>query len=179
MISDEGTGEIIPEPPTARLRVNRKEPLMTHLGTPSVRQRIFERIAAVRPSSKALWGKMNSHQMLCHLSDSFRLSIGARQATPVSGVIQRTALKWLALYVPIRWPRGASAPPEVEQGNGCALPRAFQRDRADLIQLVGIFSDPNRSFLWAPHPVFGRMSDREWLRWGYLHADHHLRQFGV
>ncbi len=29
-----------------------------------------------------------------------------------------------------------------------------------------------------PHPFFGAMSRQEWLRWGYLHADHHLRQFG-
>jgi hypothetical protein len=29
------------------------------------------------------------------------------------------------------------------------------------------------------HPIFGRMSDAAWLRWGYLHMDHHLRQFGV
>ena len=27
------------------------------------------------------------------------------------------------------------------------------------------------------HPAFGAMSAREWLRWGWLHADHHLRQF--
>jgi hypothetical protein len=34
-------------------------------------------------------------------------------------------------------------------------------------------------FNWPVHPIFGRMSHREWLRWAYLHADHHLRQFGV
>jgi hypothetical protein len=27
--------------------------------------------------------------------------------------------------------------------------------------------------------VFGRMSQAAWLRWAYLHMDHHLRQFGV
>jgi hypothetical protein len=26
--------------------------------------------------------------------------------------------------------------------------------------------------------MFGPMSERDWMRWGYLHADHHLRQFG-
>ena len=29
------------------------------------------------------------------------------------------------------------------------------------------------------HPLFGRMSEAAWLRWGYLHVDHHLRQFGA
>jgi hypothetical protein len=28
------------------------------------------------------------------------------------------------------------------------------------------------------HPMFGKMSAKDWMRWGYLHADHHLRQFG-
>ena len=28
------------------------------------------------------------------------------------------------------------------------------------------------------HPYFGAMTRAEWLRWGWLHADHHLRQFG-
>ena len=28
------------------------------------------------------------------------------------------------------------------------------------------------------HPMFGRMDTRNWMRWGYLHADHHVRQFG-
>jgi len=29
-----------------------------------------------------------------------------------------------------------------------------------------------------PHPIFGAMKPWDWMRWGYLHADHHLRQFG-
>jgi len=27
------------------------------------------------------------------------------------------------------------------------------------------------------HPIFGPMSRSDWLRWAYLHMDHHLRQF--
>jgi hypothetical protein len=29
------------------------------------------------------------------------------------------------------------------------------------------------------HPVFGQMSESAWLRWAYVHTDHHLRQFGL
>ena len=28
------------------------------------------------------------------------------------------------------------------------------------------------------HAMFGTMSPEDWMRWGYLHTDHHLRQFG-
>ena len=30
-----------------------------------------------------------------------------------------------------------------------------------------------------PHPIFGRMSEAAWLRWGDVHTDHHLRRFGA
>jgi hypothetical protein len=30
-----------------------------------------------------------------------------------------------------------------------------------------------------PHPIFGPLSYPQWMRWGYLHCDHHLRQFGA
>jgi hypothetical protein len=29
------------------------------------------------------------------------------------------------------------------------------------------------------HPIFGELTDSERMRWGYLHMDHHLRQFGA
>lgn len=29
------------------------------------------------------------------------------------------------------------------------------------------------------HSIFGPMTSAEWLRWGHLHLDHHLRQFGA
>ncbi len=47
--------------------------------------------------------------------------------------------------------------------------------------MIGRFSLPTaqRDFAFASHPVFGELSEWEWMRWGYLHADHHLRQFGT
>jgi hypothetical protein len=29
------------------------------------------------------------------------------------------------------------------------------------------------------HPMFGRLTTNEWNVWGFRHADHHLRQFGL
>ena len=31
---------------------------------------------------------------------------------------------------------------------------------------------------WPRHAIFGAMTASDWMRWGFLHADHHLRQFG-
>jgi hypothetical protein len=152
---------------------------MTNLGNGMVRQRILQRIAAIKPDSRACWGRMTSHQMLCHLSDSFRVSLGEKQVSPATGILKCTVVKWVALYVPAPWPKGVPTRPEVEQGVGGTPPTGFRRDRTELIRFIELFSDPKRRFDRRPHPIFGSLREREWLRWGFLHADHHLRQFGV
>jgi hypothetical protein len=42
-----------------------------------------------------------------------------------------------------------------------------------------ITQGPSGRFEGIVHPIFGPMSAAAWMRWGYLHADHHLRQFGL
>jgi hypothetical protein len=41
------------------------------------------------------------------------------------------------------------------------------------------FSSADVSVDWPAHPIFGAMTRRAWMRWGYLHVDHHLRQFSA
>jgi len=119
---------------------------------------------------------MSAHQMVCHLCDAYRLPLGEKTASPATGFLQRTIVKFIALRLPLKWPKGVATRPEMEQGVGGTPPAEFGRDRAELLALVRRFCGPTA--LSAPHPFFGVMSRQEWLRWGYLHADHHLRQFG-
>lgn len=120
---------------------------------------------------------MSVHQMVCHLSDAYRLPLGEKSASPATGLLQRTLMKWIALQLPMKWPKGVKTRPEVEQGVGGTAPVEFEQDRAELLTLVRRFCEVSAS-LSIPHPFFGHMTRQEWLRWGYLHADHHLRQFG-
>jgi hypothetical protein len=48
---------------------------------------------------------------------------------------------------------------------------------ADLESLLQLIT--TRSLVRQSHPLFGAMSAAAWLRWAYLHLDHHLRQFGA
>ena len=89
---------------------------MISLADAGVRQTILDRIAKVTPASKRQWGRMTAHEMICHLNDSFGLALGGRQASMASGVFQRTFMKWFALNVPIKWPKGIATRPEMEQG---------------------------------------------------------------
>lgn len=55
----------------------------------------------------------------------------------------------------------------------------FDVDRAVLARELKRFASQGRADGSFPdHPMFGPMSFADWMRWGYLHTDHHLRQFG-
>jgi hypothetical protein len=138
---------------------------------------ISTRIARVTDSDARRWGSMNAHEMLCHLRDGFAYPLGERAVAPVRRrLIPLLLFKWVALRVPIRWPPGISAPPEIDQRIGGTPPVDFEAYRAGLLDNMDRFARAAGPF--GPHPIFGAMGCADWMRWGYLHCDHHLRQFG-
>jgi hypothetical protein len=122
---------------------------------------------------------MSAHQMICHLSDSFLAVTGQKPVSHATNPLQRTIVKWIALYLPLPWPAGIPTRPEVDQYVGGTRPADFAADVAQLEALLEHVTTQTRVFDGQSHPIFGRMSDAAWLRWAYLHVDHHLRQFGV
>ena len=138
------------------------------------------RLRALRPDSLARWGRMSAHQMVCHLNDSCRILTGERPVALVASPLPRPIMKYLALYVPMRWPTGLATTPELDQTVGGTRPVTFEADVAELARLLErIARDRHGRSPAAIHPIFGRMSESAWLRWAYLHTDHHFRQFGV
>ena len=91
----------------------------------------------------------------------------------------RTLVRWLAFYAPLKWPHGVPTMPENDQERDGTPPENFKRDLDALVTMIGRLTSEQRDFQWQRHPLFGEMSERDWMRWGYLHIDHHLRQFGV
>ena len=152
---------------------------MKTLARPRDKAEILERLRAVRPDSVRRWGRMSAHQMVCHLSDSFRVVIAQKSVSHATGPLQRTVLKWIALRLPLAWPTGIRTRPEVDQELGGTKPGDFAADVAQLEVLVESITRDPASVDWQAHPIFGRMSEADYLRWSYLHMDHHLRQFGA
>jgi hypothetical protein len=140
---------------------------------------ILQRLRQIRPDSSRRWGRMSAHQMVCHLTDCCRMAIGQKHVSDASSVLQRTIVKWTALYVPLRWPPGFPTRPEIDQEREGTRPAEFAADVAELEALVHLLTADPRTFDWPVHPIFGRMTEAAWLRWAYLHMDHHLRQFGL
>ncbi len=150
--------------------------LMKTLSNPQDLVEIQTRLQQVRADSSRQWGKMNAHQMLCHLCDAFRNVAGERPTNWRGNWFTKHVLKWLALQAPMKWPPGVKTSPEADQEIGGTKPVEFARDKADCEALMQRFVS-SQSFV--RHPMFGAMSYDEWMRWAYLHCDHHLRQFGV
>ena len=121
---------------------------------------------------------MNAHQMICHLRDAFVMGTVEKPVSEVSNLFRRTVFKWLALYGPFRWPADIMTRPEIDQTIGGTRPLDFDADVAAVIALVKTVQSRPEFFVHRRHPIFGPLSVRAWLRWGYLHVDHHLRQFG-
>jgi len=150
---------------------------MKTLSNTEERQELSRRLAQLSPGDEPQWGHMSAHQMLCHLRDSYCVALGEKTASPATGFLQRTLAKWISLWIPIHWIKGYPTRPEIEQGKGGSVPAEFSSDLNALEMVLSRFCEAVRAPC-SPHPVFGRMTTKEWLRWGYLHADHHLRQFG-
>ena len=152
---------------------------MKTLARPRDTAEILERLLALGPQSRRRWGRMSAHQAVCHLLDSFRFAVGERPAHAAPIFVERTVVKWIALYAWVKWPAGIVTAPEVDSERGGTRPADFAGDLAELAALVERFAAGPLRLDALVHPVFGRMSESAWLRWGYLHADHHLRQFGA
>jgi hypothetical protein len=136
------------------------------------------RLGAIRADSRGLWGRMTAPQMVCHLCDACRMALGEKAVRPVAVGVRAALLKMLALYVPIRWPAGkVQTVEELDQAINPAVCRDFAVDVADLERLMRVLASSRA--LSPTHPIFGPMSHGDWMRWAWLHTDHHLRQFGA
>lgn len=140
-------------------------------------ENIRGRLLLVDPTDFRQWGLMDAHQMICHLSDAFGCPLGERPVDPRKPLlVVRTLYKWLALRTPTKWPQGVATMPAMDQRAGGTPPKDFAEDFATLLDKLDRFARSKGP--WPPHPMFGKMSRSDWMRWGYLHTDHHLRQFG-
>ncbi len=76
--------------------------------------------------------------------------------------------------MPLRWPPGIPTRPEIDPQSGGRRPGDFAADVAELEALVQSLRTGGKAIDGTTHPIFGRMSESAWLRWGYLHVDPHL-----
>jgi hypothetical protein len=142
---------------------------------PNVVAETKTRLLSVTADARPLWGKMTARQMMWHLTCSYEVALKERTVGPLKGP-PKWLIKWAALRSGLTWAKNLKTTPELVRALEEESPADFTALTAQTIQRMeavatGIWLAPS-------HPMFGTMSSRDWQRWGYLHADHHLRQFG-
>jgi hypothetical protein len=104
------------------------------------RAALLRRLQTIQPDSVRRWGRMSAHEMVCHLSDGFRMATGGKAVSDATSSFHRTVVKWIALYAPVPWPSGIMTRPEIEQGVGGTCPGDFAADVEDLARRIDTFA---------------------------------------
>jgi hypothetical protein len=139
------------------------------------RTAIQQRVGLVTSASVPRWGRMDARAMLIHLRRSALMALGELPVVCKNKRAFRVfPVKHLLLHV-APFPKSAPTAPELlvsEAGTVDAI-------RSDLVSLVERIGAGPREGHGPVHPLFGRLSFREWGVATYKHMDHHLRQFGA
>ena len=139
------------------------------------RTAICRRIGSVTSASAPRWGRMDAKAMLTHLRQSSLMALGELPvACKSKRAFQVFPIKHLILHV-VPFPKGAPTAPELLVPDAASV----EAIRAELVSLVERIGAGPREGDGPVHPLFGRLSFREWAGATYKHTDHHLRQFGA
>lgn len=131
------------------------------------------RLDALTHDRTPQWGKMSAPQMVSHLIEAFRMRSGELSARRMP-VPLRPLVKWVAIYL-LPFPKGAPTARELLSRK----PSTWDADRMLLRGLVMGCTEPVAGEPLGDHPLFGKMSAKDWGVLLHKHTEHHLRQFGV
>lgn len=145
---------------------------MKSLWQEDARRELTSRLDKLSENTPAQWGKMNSSQMLAHLNDSLRMTLGELPVKSKHLPIRYPPLKQLIVYW-LPFPKGSPTAPELIN----RIPDAWPQEHSNLRKQIESFG--SRPECIREHPAFGSMTPKAWAVLGYRHIDHHLRQFGV
>jgi len=118
---------------------------------------------------------MDAQAMLNHLRLSALMALGELPvACKSKRAFQVFPIKHLILHV-APFPKGAPTAPELLVSHAAPVD-AIRSELVSLVERIGAWTGAGDGPV---HPLFGRLSLREWGVATYKHTDHHLRQFGA
>jgi hypothetical protein len=141
-------------------------------------EKFNQRLDKLTPDSPRLWGSMNVSQMLAHMNDAFRISLGMKSVKVESDFYKRYVMFPAAVYLLPAWPKGEKTAPELDQKQLGTPPRDFYTEAEFLKKMMEVFNEREDSKI-KPHPMFGSLNKKQWRDLLQKHLNHHLKQFGV
>ncbi len=140
---------------------------------PARRDELARRLSALTFDRPPRWGRMTAPQMVTHLLEALRMPSGelhiAARPLPLKPLV-----KFVMLYL-LPFPKGAPTARELL----ARKPQTWEEDVQALRAAILALREPGPGARIGEHPIFGRMSAKDWGVLLYKHTDHHLRQFGV
>ena len=135
------------------------------------------RIASLSETNLRQWGSMNLRQMLAHCIVALKNALGQSKLPLTGNRIMAIGAKWVGVYMMNEFPKGLPTSPMMNATKGQLKLMAFKPEQDELLQLLQqVYQlDANASF--GLHPLFRKMTRKQWGRIIYMHLDHHLRQF--
>ncbi len=149
---------------------------MDSLFDPAARERLLDRVAALRPDARRLWGRMDPAQAVTHCAIALEAATG--DAPLKQGLIGKILSPFVraSSLGPKPFPRNSPTHPTFVVADA----RDLARERERLVAGIRKFADagPAAAARWE-HGFFGRLTGEEWGVLMHKHIDHHLAQFGA
>ncbi len=142
-----------------------------------VADEVIGRIQKIQPSAKSLWGSMTAVEMFYHTNEVLRRTM-TTQLQPKKSTLKQIFLRTYFMNIAPRFPKNVEAPKFVNMKKNNFQLEGFEQERNKLITRVKEFQESPEEL--APnHPIFGRLTKKQWGIFSWMHLDHHLRQFNV
>ena len=148
---------------------------MKSLWEDGTRRELLARARRLTPEHRARWGKFTVDRMLAHLVDAFRMGMGEIEVRPRKIPLLGTWPFNVLFIRLVGMPKNAPTVREIVQ----RPPLTIEAELRELEAAMDRFAAQRDRKQWPVHPAFGKLSRRSWGVLGYVHTDHHLRQFGV
>ena len=145
-----------------------------NINNPAEKKEIFDRLDKLTPETKPQWGKMNVNQMLHHVSTAANFAFAEKAPEKKPGFFTRTFMKWMVMNLSA--PKGAKTLDGLDMVAMGVNPEDFNNERKAVKDVFDKVSAANKFQI---NPFIGELTKKEWGELCYLHANHHLKQFGV
>lgn len=150
---------------------------MRNIGNPSVLEDLVTRLGGLTPAQPCVWGTMNAQQMALHLGDASAAVLKQRPFKSTPRERPATLQRFVLLHLLPAMPRGIKS--GAEPAAVVTDPARFGSDVERAASLLQQLAAASPDTLVNCHPILGPMTRSNWMRWAFMHTDHHLRQFGL
>ena len=121
--------------------------------TEKTKLEVEARLNQLTPETKAKWGSMNVTQMLTHMNDAFRISLGMKETKDKSNFFWNKILFPVVIYGLGFFPKNSDAPVELNQNMAGTKPRDFYTELEFLKKMLDVFNEREDEKI-KPHPLF-------------------------